>query len=144
MVSYLVPWLLLLFWAQYIYAQLNPFYHPIYPDITHMRKDTCFSVLKVTKSWAGPGNEAEVGSVLEPKNLDTTNFKIFHVPCRTSQNLVDYSVYTTATVPLKYQSHNTKYYQVNKASCELSRSTFQSSIALLVNILLPSVMRTRQ
>ena len=72
------------------------------------------------------------------------------VACRCSlsrvwgQNLVDYSVHTTATVPLKYQSRNIEYYQVNKTSCELSWSTFQSSIALLVNILLPSIMRIRQ
>ena len=38
--SYLVPWLSLLFWAQCTHAQLNPFYHPFYPDVTHVRKDT--------------------------------------------------------------------------------------------------------
>ena len=40
-VSYLVPWLCLLFWAQRTHAQLNTFYHhPFYPDVTHVRKDT--------------------------------------------------------------------------------------------------------
>ena len=39
-VSYLVPWLFLLFWAQCTHAQLNPFYHPFYSDVTHVRKDT--------------------------------------------------------------------------------------------------------
>ena len=39
-VSYLVPWLFLLFWAQCANAQSNPFYHPFYPDVTHVRKDT--------------------------------------------------------------------------------------------------------
>ena len=38
-VSYLVPWLFLLFWAQSTHPQLNPFYHPFYPDITYVRKD---------------------------------------------------------------------------------------------------------
>ena len=36
----LVPWLFSLFWAQSTHAQLNPFYHHVYPDITHVRKDT--------------------------------------------------------------------------------------------------------
>ena len=40
MVSYLVPWLFSLFWAQCTYAQSNRFYHPFYPDVTHVRKDT--------------------------------------------------------------------------------------------------------
>ena len=40
MLSYLVPWLFLLFWVQCTHAQLNPFYHPFYPDVTHMREDT--------------------------------------------------------------------------------------------------------
>ena len=35
-VSYLVPWLFLLFWAQCTHAQSNPFY----PDVTHVTKDT--------------------------------------------------------------------------------------------------------
>ena len=39
-VSYLVPWLFSLFWAQCAHAQSNPFYHPFYPDVTHVRKDT--------------------------------------------------------------------------------------------------------
>ena len=39
-VSYLVPWLFLLFWAQCAHPQSNPFYHPFYPDVTHVRKDT--------------------------------------------------------------------------------------------------------
>ena len=38
-VSYLVPWLFLLFWAQCAHAQLNPFYS----DVTHVRKDTGLS-----------------------------------------------------------------------------------------------------
>ena len=29
-----------MFWAQCAHTQLNPFYHPFYPDVTHMRKDT--------------------------------------------------------------------------------------------------------
>ena len=40
MVCHLVPWLFSLFWAQCSPAQLNPFCHPFYPDITHIRKDT--------------------------------------------------------------------------------------------------------
>ena len=39
-VGYLVPWLFSLFWAQCGHTQLNPFYHPFYPDVTHVRKDT--------------------------------------------------------------------------------------------------------
>ena len=39
-VSYLLRWLFLLFWALCTHAQLNPFYHPFYPDVTHVRKDT--------------------------------------------------------------------------------------------------------
>ena len=66
-VSYLVPWLFSLFWAQCAHAQSNPFYHPFYPDVTHVRKDTrpspCFTVLKAKESWAGPGNEASYGTV---------------------------------------------------------------------------------
>ena len=33
-VSYLVPWLFLLFWDQCTHAQSNPFYHPFYSDVT--------------------------------------------------------------------------------------------------------------
>ena len=44
-VSYLVPWLFSLFWAQYAHAQSNPFYHPFYPDVTHVRKDTRSSLV---------------------------------------------------------------------------------------------------
>ena len=33
-VSYLVPWLFLLFWVQCPHAQLNPFYYPFYPVVT--------------------------------------------------------------------------------------------------------------
>ena len=40
MVSYLVPWLFSLFWPQCAHTQSNPFYHPFYPDVTHVRKDT--------------------------------------------------------------------------------------------------------
>jgi len=29
-----------LFWPQCAHAQLNPFYHPFYPDVTQVRKDT--------------------------------------------------------------------------------------------------------
>ena len=29
-----------LFWAQCTHAQLNPFYHPFYPDVTQVREDT--------------------------------------------------------------------------------------------------------
>ena len=59
-------------WARYhavvtlAHVQSNPFYHPFYPDVTHVRKDTrpspAFSVLQATESWAGPGNEASVDS----------------------------------------------------------------------------------
>ena len=38
-VSYLVPWLFSLFWPQCAHTQSNPFYHPFYPDVTHVRKD---------------------------------------------------------------------------------------------------------
>ena len=38
--SYLLGWLFLLFWALCIHVQLSAFYHPFYPDVTHMRKDT--------------------------------------------------------------------------------------------------------
>ena len=57
MVSYLVPWLFLLFWAQCAHAQLNPFYHPFYPNVIDMRKDTRPSpALLYWKRWkAGRG-----------------------------------------------------------------------------------------
>ena len=61
-VSYLLRWLFLPFWALCTHTQLNPFYHPFYPDVTHVRKDTRpsprFSILIATKRWAGPGNKA--------------------------------------------------------------------------------------
>ena len=60
-VSYLPRWLFLLFWALCTHSQLNPFYHPFYPDVTHVRKDTRPSpvcVLIATESWMGPGNTA--------------------------------------------------------------------------------------
>ena len=51
-VSYLVSSLFSLFWAQCTHAQLNPFYHPFYPDITHVRKDTRPSpALLYCKRW---------------------------------------------------------------------------------------------
>ena len=61
-VSYLLPWLFSLFWVQCAHAQLNPFYHPFYPDITHVRKDTrpspTLSYWKRRKeSWVGLGNK---------------------------------------------------------------------------------------
>ena len=31
---------LLLLWPWCAHAQLNPFYHPFYSDVTHVRKDT--------------------------------------------------------------------------------------------------------
>ena len=69
-VSYLVPWLFSLFWAQCAHAKSNPFYHPFNPDVTHVRKDTrpspLFTVLKATESWAGPGNEATVWLLFNP------------------------------------------------------------------------------
>ena len=59
-------WLFLLFWAQCTHAQLNPFYHPFYPNVTHVRKDTRpsprFTVLEAMESWAGPGYEASCHS----------------------------------------------------------------------------------
>ena len=61
-VSYLLRWLFLVFWALRTHGQLNSFYHPFHPDVTHVRKDTRpsprFSALIATESWAGPGNEA--------------------------------------------------------------------------------------
>ena len=41
----------------------NPFYHPFYPDITHVRKNTRPSPaflfwIEATESWVGPGNKA--------------------------------------------------------------------------------------
>ena len=50
-----------LFWAHGAHTQLNPFYHPFYPDVTHVRKDTRLSPLFRTardERWAGPGNKA--------------------------------------------------------------------------------------
>ena len=57
-VSFLVPWLFPLFWAQCTHTQLNPFY----PDITHMKKKLPGPPLplfncKQRKSWVWPGNE---------------------------------------------------------------------------------------
>ena len=62
---YLVPLFILLFWARCTHGQLNlfyyPFYHPFHLDVTHVRLyvpgSPNFSVLQVTESWAGPGNE---------------------------------------------------------------------------------------
>ena len=58
-VSYLVPWLFLLFWVQCAHTQLNPFYHPFDPDVTHVRKDTrpspTFPYCKRRKTGQGLG-----------------------------------------------------------------------------------------
>ena len=58
-VSYLVPWLFSLFWAQSAHAQSNPFYHPFYPDITHVIKVTrpspAFPYCKRRKAGRGLG-----------------------------------------------------------------------------------------
>ena len=63
--------LVALVWAWCAHTQLNPFYHPFYPDVTHVRKDTRPSptfrsvlISKVTESLAGPGNEAKVFPML--------------------------------------------------------------------------------
>jgi len=46
-----------LLWAQCTHVQLNHFYHPFYPDVTHVRKDTRPSpALPYWKRWkAGRG-----------------------------------------------------------------------------------------
>ena len=49
MVSYQVPWLFLLFWAQCAHTQLNPFYYSFSPDI-----------MQATESWAGSGTGAKI------------------------------------------------------------------------------------
>ena len=38
-----------LFWPQCAHAQLNPFYHPFYLNVTHVRKDT----RQTAESWLG-------------------------------------------------------------------------------------------
>ena len=57
-VNYLVSWLFFLFWAQCAHAQLIPFYHPFYPDVTHVRRDTgpspAFPYCKLTQTWIRP------------------------------------------------------------------------------------------
>ena len=60
-VSFLVPWLFPLFWAQCAHTQLNPFYHLFYPDVTHMKKNYQalffpFFNCKQRKGWVWPGN----------------------------------------------------------------------------------------
>ena len=60
-------WLFLLFWALCTHAQLIPFYHPFYPDVTR------FFVLKVMESWAGPGNEATLW--MKSQKLDALGFQ---------------------------------------------------------------------
>ena len=57
-------------WAHYhtvvtlAHVQSNPFYHPFYPDVTHVRKDIrpspAFSYCNQRKTGWGPGNEAMV------------------------------------------------------------------------------------
>ena len=48
----LLRWPFCLFWALCTHAQLNPFYHTIYPNVTHVRERyqalSHFSVLIVT------------------------------------------------------------------------------------------------
>ena len=43
MISYLVSSLFLQFWTPRAHIQLNPFYHPFYPNVTHLRIDTRLS-----------------------------------------------------------------------------------------------------
>ena len=48
------------------HAQLNPFYHPFYPNVTKREKDTRLSPTFRTasdESWAGPGYEASLTNV---------------------------------------------------------------------------------
>ena len=61
-----VPVLFLQFWALCTQAQLNLFYHPFYPDITHVRKDTRPSpAFPYCKLWkAGRGLGTRLGGVL--------------------------------------------------------------------------------
>ena len=54
-------WLFLLFWAQCAHAQLNPFYHPFYPNVTHVRKDTRLSPLFRTANDGKLGGAWEQG-----------------------------------------------------------------------------------
>ena len=51
----------------------NPFYHPFYPDITHMRKNTSPAFLfwiETTESWVEPGNKATCCIQLELRSWD--------------------------------------------------------------------------
>ena len=54
MVSYLVLWLFLLFWALCPHAQLNPFYHPFYPNVT-TRSSSALLYWKRQKAREGLG-----------------------------------------------------------------------------------------
>ena len=54
-----------LFWVQCAHAQLNLFYHPFDPDITHVRKDTRPSPTlpywkRRKESWVGLGNKTSI------------------------------------------------------------------------------------
>ena len=60
-VSYLVPWLFLLFWAQCAHVQLISFYHS---DITHVRKATRPLLLFHTASSGKLGGAWEWGYTL--------------------------------------------------------------------------------
>ena len=58
----LVSWFFLLFWAKCAQAQLNPFYHPFYPDVTHVRKDTRpFPAFPYCKRWKALGTRLYIG-----------------------------------------------------------------------------------
>ena len=84
---YLVPLFILLFWARCTHGQLNlfyyPFYHPFHLDVTHVRLyvpgSPNFSVLQVTESWAGPGNEATFST----HKRKGTGRKFYHSPSPT-------------------------------------------------------------
>ena len=66
MISNLLRWLFLLFWALCDHTQLNLFYHPFHPNVTHMRKDTRASpsFLYWKERKAGRGLGTRLGEIL--------------------------------------------------------------------------------
>ena len=85
-VSYLVPWFFSLFWAQCTHTQLNPFYHPFYPDVTHVRKDTRPSPTSLYwKCWkAGWGLEARLLQCIDNNTVSQWYYMIpnkFEISC---------------------------------------------------------------
>jgi len=61
---------LLLFLVLCAHSQLNPFYHPFYPDITHMRKDTRPLPLFCTATDRKLGRAWEQGYRWTPEQLE--------------------------------------------------------------------------